>query len=167
MRLGLPGLFVCLLMAAPDHLQAGGWGQTFAIEITSPQASEPLVVTDSQVVNSLSFWVGPGTGYSDLLTKPIPERSITNWQRGTATDLSDELPVFEVRFLLGSKANPATYTVLYAPDWQDNKGYIFYSPQSAHIVTHGVSGNWMHASQRWNETIGSALVRPWYEATTK
>lgn len=160
MKAQLVGLLI-LGMAGASTVTAGGWGQTYAIEIRSPQESESLMVTDTQIVESLSFWVGPGSGFSGLLSKPTPERSITNWQAGKAPDVSDKLTVYEVRFLLKPESDPDIYTVLYAPDWKENTGYIYYPRKSSQIVWHGVSDAWMHASERWHDVMGAAVSQRW------
>ena len=161
MRAQLLGLVVLGMVIASGMCHAGGWGQTYAIEVRPAQQAEALMVTDPQIVGSLSFWVGPGSGFSDLLTKPTPERSITNWQAGEASEVSGDLPVFEVRFLLEPRSDPDSYTVLYAPDYKKDQGYIYYPREGTEIVWHGVSESWMFASQRWHTIIGSAISERW------
>ena len=63
---------------------AGGWGRTFAIEVHADDLDAPLLIADPAIVKNLSFWVGPGTGFSDLMTAPRPDLSIVDWGRGEA-----------------------------------------------------------------------------------
>ena len=43
----------------------------FAIEVHGDALAKPLVITDSSTVDGLSFWVGPGTGYSEFMVSRV------------------------------------------------------------------------------------------------
>jgi hypothetical protein len=129
----------------------------FVVEVRGGRLAEPLIITDSAVVEDLSFWVGPGTGFSEFMGPVSLERSIINWNRGKAIDRPSGLETYEVRFLLEPRDNPPVYIVQYEPDPANDSGYIYTAAASGHIVTHGVADTWMYASPLWNERVGAAI----------
>lgn len=155
-RLSLGLLLLCLLTPG-DRALSGAWGRVFAIEIRGDGLAEPLVITDSTIVDELSFWVGPGTGYSEFMGPVNHDASIVDWARGEVTGKPDGLASYEVRFLLEPRDDPPSYVVLYEPDPANGSGYIFYTGESDNIVAHGVTGTWRYASSRWNDEVGAAI----------
>lgn len=136
---------------------AGAWGRVYAIEIRGNGLCEPLIITDSAIVDDLSFWVGPGTGFSDFMGPVNLDRSIVDWSQGEATKKPSGLANFEVRFLLEPRDSPTTYIVLYEPDPANRSGYIYFTGRGSNIVAHGVTGTWWRASVRWDERVGAAI----------
>ena len=130
-------LSMCLLLTAVFSLHdtaiAGGWGPTLAIEVRSVDFDEPLTITERSIVDGLSFWVGPGTGYSEFMGPVAYSKSIVNWDLDEVVTRREVLPLYEVRFLLGSLDDPAAYTVYYEPDRANNAGYIYY-PKARFLI---------------------------------
>lgn len=150
-------LLVALLFAPHAPAWSGAWGRVFAIEVDGDALAEPLMITSPAVVQELSFWVGPGTGFREFMGPVKLDRSIVDWDRGEATDRPSGLETYEVRFLLEPRDDPPAYVVLYEPDPENGSGYIYYPASSGHIVTHGVADTWMYASSRWNKRVGAAI----------
>jgi hypothetical protein len=150
-------LLVALLFDPHAPAWSGAWGRVFVVEVRGNALAEPLIITNPVVVQELSFWVGPGTGFSEFMGPVELDRSIVDWDRGEAADPPSELKTYEVRFLLEPRDDPPAYVVLYAPDPENGSGYIYYPASSGHIVTHGVADTWMYASSRWNERVGAAI----------
>jgi len=150
-------LLVALLFAPHAPAWSGAWGRVFAVEVRGGALAEPLTITDPAIVQELSFWVGPGTGFSEFMGPVSLERSIIDWNRGKATDRPNGLETYEVRFLLEPRDNPPAYIVQYEPDPANGSGYIYTAAASGHIVTHGVADTWMYASPLWNERVGAAI----------
>ena len=162
-RLALGLLLVCLV-TLHEPTWSGAWGRTFAIEVHGDAFAKPLVITDSAIVDELSFWVGPGTDDSEFMGPVNLELSVVDWDRGEATKRPKGLTSYEVRFLLEPRDDPPAYIVLYEPDPASNSGYIYYPVKSASIVTHSVSGTWRYASPRWNDRVGAAIsehIKEW------
>lgn len=152
-------LLALILLAPLSPAWSGAWGPVFAVEIRGGTLAEPLTITDPSVIEELSFWVGPGTNFREFMGPVSLERSIVDWDRGEATDPPDGLATYEVRFLLEPRDDPPVYLVLYAPDPDNDTGYINAPANSSRIVTHGFSDTWMYASDRWNERVGAAISR--------
>lgn len=150
---------VALFLSLQDPAWSGAWGRVFAVEVSGDALAEPLRITDPAIVRELSFWVGPGTGFSEFMGPVNREASIVDWERGEATDRPAGLKTYDVRFLLEPRDNPPVYRVLYEPDPEDGSGYIFYPADgSSGIVTHFVEDTWRYASDRWNERVGAAIA---------
>ncbi|MDZ7768227.1 MAG: hypothetical protein U5K38_03740 [Woeseiaceae bacterium] len=93
-RAALLILLTVLLIAPHVPAWSGAWGRVFAVEIRSDALAEQLRITDPALVQELSFWVGPGTGFSEFMGPVNDERSIVDWERGEATDRPSELKNF-------------------------------------------------------------------------
>lgn len=156
-QLSLGFIFV-LLFSFHGETWAGAWGPTFAIEVRGDAFAEPIVITDPSIVEELSFWVGPGTGFSEFMGPVNHDRSIVDWEHGEASDRPDGLASYEVRFLLEPRANPPVFTIMYEPDLENDSGYIYYPTGKNSIVTHRVDGTWRYASTQWNDKIGEAIA---------
>jgi hypothetical protein len=150
-------LLVILGLAPQAPVWSGAWGRVFAVEVRGNGLAEPLIITDSAVVQELSFWVGPGTGFSEFMGPVSLEHSIIAWDRGEATDRPNGLETYEVRFLLEPRHHPPAYVIRYEPDPANGSGYIYTPASSGRIVTHGIADTWMYASSRWNERVGAAI----------
>ena len=152
------GLLVVFLAILQAPAWSGAWGRVFAIEVRGSSLAEPLTITDPAIVQELSFWVGPGTNFSEFMGPVNREGSIVDWERGEATDRPSGLKRYEVRFLLEPRDDPPAYLVLYEPDPENGSGYIFYPAEgSSGIVTHLVEDTWRYASARWNVRVGAAI----------
>ncbi len=150
-------LLLVFLVSPRESAWSGGWGRTFAFEVRGDALAKPLVITEPSTIDGLSFWVGPGTGFSEFMGPVNLELSIVDWDRGEATNRPKGLASYEVRFLLEPRDDPPAYTILYEPDPDNDSGYIYYPAKSSSIVTHGVSGTWRYASPRWNDKVGAAI----------
>lgn len=151
-------LLLVFFLSLHDTTWSGAWGPVYAIEVSGDTFAEPLVITDPSVVEELSFWVGPGTGYSEFMGPVNHDLSIVDWNRGEVVNRPDGLATYEVRFLLEPKDNPPRYTIVYEPDAEGNSGYIYYPEMTNSIVTHLVDGTWRYASTRWNDRVGAAIA---------
>ena len=49
-----------LIAACAPASYAGAWGLTYQIEISGDGIDPPLLIDDPQILDRLSFWVGPG-----------------------------------------------------------------------------------------------------------
>lgn len=152
-------LLVTLALALQAPAWSGAWGRVFAVVVHGGGLAEPLIITDPAVVQDLSFWVGPGTGFSEFMGPVSLERSIIAWDRGEARGRPSGLEIYEVRFLLEPRDDPPAYIVRYQPDAASASGYIYTPAASGHIVTHGVADIWMYASPRWDERVGAAIAQ--------
>jgi hypothetical protein len=155
-------LSIGLLLASLVVLQApawpGGWGRVYAVEVRGESLAQPLMITDPAIVQELSFWIGPGTNFSEFMGPVNREGSIVDWERGEAADRPGGLETYEVRFLLEPRDDPPVYLVLYEPDPKNGSGYIYYPADgSSGIVTHFVEDTWRYASVRWTERVGAAI----------
>jgi hypothetical protein len=153
-----PVLLLASLVIAQESAFSGGWGRTFAIEISGASLAEPILVTDPAIVEELSFWVGPGTGFSEFMGPVNHERSIVAWDRGEVTDKPGGLASYKVRFLLEPQNDPPAFTILYEPDPENHSGYIYYPTRTNSIVTHFAEGTWRYASAQWNNKVGEAIA---------
>jgi len=151
-------LLLAILVTPQESAFSGGWGRTFAIEISGEALAQPIVLTDPTIVDALSFWVGPGTGFSEFMGPVDHELSIVAWDQGEVTDKPDGLVSYKVRFLLEPQNDPPAFTILYEPDPENDSGYIYYPTRTNSIVTHFVEGTWRYASARWNNKIGEAIA---------
>ncbi len=152
------GLFLVLFLCSHETTWAGGWGPVYAIEVRGDAFAKPLVITEPSIVAELSFWVGPGTGFSQFMGPVNHDLSIVDWNRGEVADKPDGLASYEVRFLLEPRDNPPKYTVVYEPDPENDSGYIYYPAKTNSIVTHYVDGTWRYASTRWQDRVGAAIA---------
>ena len=151
-------LCITLILSSFSPTLAGGWGPVYALELRGEAFAEPLIITDPSIVEELSFWVGPGTGYSVFMGPVNHDLSIVDWDRGEVTARPSELPSYEVRFLLEPRIDPPKFIVTYEPDPENGSGYIYYPSKTNSIVTHMVDGTWRYASTRWNERVGAAIA---------
>jgi hypothetical protein len=151
-------LFLVFFLSLHDTAWAGGWGPVYAIEVRGDAFSKPLVITEPSIVEELSFWVGPGTGYSEFMGPVNHDLSIVDWERGEVADNPDGLASYEIRFLLEPRDNSPKYTIVYEPDPEGDSGYIYYPTMTNSIVTHFVDGTWRYASTRWNDRVGAAIA---------
>ena len=150
-------LLLLVLAILHEPVWPGGWGRVYAIEISGDSLTEALVITDEYLVESLSFWVGPGTSYREFMGPVRLDRSIVDWDRGEALDHPDGLTRYKVRFLLEPRDDPPAFTVFYEPDFVHGEGYIYY-PFTNSIVTHSSEGTWRYASTRWSQEVGLLLA---------
>lgn len=157
MKIAACALLLAGLLVPDASAWSGGWGRVFAIEIRGDALSGPLVLTEPAVVDELSFWVGPGTGFREFMGPVHRERSIVDWDRGEVAARPAGLAAFEVRFLLEPRNDPPAFLVLYEPD--PDGGYVYFPAASSHIVTHGVTDTWRYASARFDERIGGAIAK--------
>lgn len=153
-----PVLLLAISIFPQETAFSGGWGRTFAIEISGEALAQPIVITDPSVVEALSFWVGPGTGYSEFMGPVNHELSIVAWDRGEVSDKPGDLARFQIRFLLEPQDDPPAFIILYEPDPENDSGYIYYPERTNSIVTHFAEGTWRHASAEWNDKIGWAIA---------
>ena len=94
---------------------AGGWGPTFAIELSGDGLAKPLEIAEPSILEGLSFWVGPGTGMRDFMAPNGSEKSIVNWSAGVVTDHPAGLQRVEVKFRVGrSSESTAAFFVFIA-----------------------------------------------------
>lgn len=159
-------MFMLLLVAlVPASTDAGAWGQTYAIEISGDGIDPALITRDSRILSGLSFWVGPGSGAIGADGKYVASdkhptahtRSIVDWQRGVADDRPTGLQRLEVRFHNGSPGQSHPFIIAYELDPQNQAGYIYYPAWTNQIVSHGASGTWRNATDRWNELVGGLI----------
>ena len=147
-------LIISMFLACCSQVaMAGGWGPTFAIELSGDGLEQPIVITDPSILENLSFWVGPGTNMREFMRFDGSEKSIVNWDAGVVADPPSGLQRVEVKFRVGwSPESTAAFFVFYEKEPGSSTGYI-YHPVTNAIVAHVREGAWRFASDRWNELI--------------
>lgn len=156
--------FVCLLSLSNSVLAKQ---ETVRIEIRGSTLSNPLEITDAEIVRQFSVWDGPGTRSYDGDGNLYPpahldpgkaEGRFIDWPRGKLAELPDNLRYFDVMFYLGRKPNQRRYPFTYASDLQSSRGLVFLPPVSTSIIVHGVEGHWFYASERWEELVTPLII---------
>lgn len=152
-------------------------GQTIKIVIEGDHLPVPIEITDPEVVGQFSIWNGPGVGMRDPLEEPEisayvePEGSVgrfIDWPKGFANNHPRNLQRLEVTFFVGVPREPGNareFVFAYEIDWDNDDGYIFLPMWKNDLIWHGVELNWLHAHERWNETIMPIVARQSVEAS--
>jgi hypothetical protein len=146
-------------------LLAWSKGQTIKIVIDGDNLPAPIEIVDPEIVGQFSVWNGPGVGMRDPLEEPDlsayvePEDStgrFIDWPKGIANERPPHLQRLEVTFFVGVPREPDNsrkFVFAYEIDWDNDDGFIFLPMWKNDLIWHGVELNWLHAHQRWNETI--------------
>jgi hypothetical protein len=127
------------------------------------------VITDPELVSQFNIWNGPGveTRGPDGVRRP-PEHldsdqsagRFIDWPRGIANQRPPGLQRLEVTFVMDfqeQQGNLPSYRFAYERDPSES-GFIYLPDWTNSLISHGVEGNWFHASDRWNELIGPIVA---------
>ena len=84
-----------------------------------------------------------------------------DWPRGPVSDRSTGLQRLEVTFYVGVPREPnrlRRYVVAYEVDPSASIGFIYLPRWTNNLISHGVEGNWFHASKQWNDLIAPLIA---------
>ena len=160
-------LRVHLIVAAFTVLLASSvWakGVTVKIVVSGDYLTEPVVITDEEIVRQFSIWSGPNSIFRVRGGEWRTDYSGTfiNFPAGKAAIRPTGMIEFDVEFHLADSREGGywedSYRVRYAINPAESGGF-FYLPTGNPFIYHGVEGNWLHSTQAWEE-----LVRPTVES---
>lgn len=146
-------------------------GQTIRIEIDGDGLTAPIVITDPDILRQFSIWNGPGVGTRgpDGVPNPPayldpnkPAGRFIDWPRDRASNKPSGLQRLEVNFFIGIPTQPngaRPHVVAYEPDPSESRGFIYLPRWRNNHISHGVEGNWFHASDRWNKLIAPIIAQ--------
>ena len=125
----------------------------------------PIEITVPDTLNQFNIWNGPGVntrGPDGVPNPPAyldPNRSagrFIDWPKGMAAERPSGLQRLEVTFYIGVPREPNTahkYVFAYEIDTSGSRGYIYLPRWKNELISHGIEGNWLYASEQWNELI--------------
>ena len=162
-RLSVTLLICTAVLAVPTIC----WSKSQVVEIIidGDQLSSPIEITSPDIIGQFNIWNGPGVSTSGPDGVPHPPAYLDpdkttgrfiDWPRGIATNLSSGMQRLEVTFHIGDAKHPdqyGKYPFAYEIDSTSLRGYIFLSRWGGSYISHGVEGNWFHASERWDKLI--------------
>ena len=167
-RFPLKLAFCVLLIAQSTTIWSKG--QTIRIEIDGDGLSAPVVITDPDILNRFNIWNGPGVSVSgpDGVQYPPahldPSRTagrFVDWPSGPVSEKRAGLQCLEVTFHVGVPRDPnrsRAYVVAYEVDPAASSGYIYLPRWTNDLISHGVEGNWFHASEQWSDVIAPLIA---------
>lgn len=163
MRRAKIALVVCLSLLVAS---AAGWakGRTIRIVIEGDGLTAPLEITDRRILDQFNIWNGPGvrTSINGIVQPPAyldrkqSAGRFIDWPRGTVAAKPTGLQRLEVAFYIGVTDRPdeaPKYVVAYEIDSLAKRGYIYLPRWKNSLISHGVEGNWFHASGQWDEVV--------------
>lgn len=145
-------------------------GQNVRIEIVGDGLSEPIVITDREILGLFNIWNGPGVTVRGPDGVPYPPAHLNpnksngrfiDWPRGMAPERPSGLQRLEVTFFVGVPTQPndeRSYIFAYEVDMRDSRGFIYLPMWMNNLISHGVEGNWFYATKRWNEVIAPIVA---------
>lgn len=164
-----------LLLSIPSTVWSKG--QTIRIVIEGDHLAAPIEIVDPEVAGLFSIWNGPGVGMRDPTEEPDlsayvePEGFVgrfINWSKGYANNHPRNLQRLEVTFFVGEPRQPdhaRKFVFAYEIDWNNEDGYIFLPMWKNDLIWYGVELNWLHAHERWNETIMPIVEQQAFEGS--
>ncbi len=157
---------LCLLLVTMLAVSAAtAKGVTARIVISGDALAEPIVITDAEILDRFSIWQGPRSGRriqgGELETDF--SRTYVDFPAGVVAELPPELFEFTVEFYQADAPGGELWDDAYVVEYAMNPGIedaFFYLPTSnRHMIIHGVEGNWLHASNGWEESVRPLIER--------
>jgi len=132
-------LVFCLAIIA---IPAISWSKapTARIKIEGDNLKSPIEILNPEVLSQFNVWGG------EFIDRP----------RGAVAELPSGLQRLEVTLYVDVAQEPKTtrkYVFAYDVDPTQQRGFIFLPQWKNDLIWHGVEGNWLYASKRWNEVI--------------
>jgi hypothetical protein len=169
MRRLIAGMSICAaaVVLSPS---VSAKGETVKIAIAGGDLSEPITLTDAEVLRPFNVWAGPGTGGTvNGVSWRSTEGFIIEWTAGTVSERPKDLPRYEVSFYMNVSNrfdSGPTYIVFYENDRATGNGYVYlpgrddpqYRRNVFAIIRH-IEGNWFHASRAWQSAVTPLLNR--------
>jgi hypothetical protein len=152
-----PWLLLVALLASTAEAK----GPVVRIEIRDG-VHAPLVISDAAIVGRFSIWNGPSVRTFDARGVENPQKHVLDiddgrfidWPAGVVRQHAVGLPRFEVSFYVETpRAGLHEYIVAYEIDAVAKQGYIYLPRWENSLIWHGVEGDWMPASDRWDELV--------------
>jgi hypothetical protein len=146
-------------------------GQTIRIEIAGDGLTDPIVITDPELLSQFNIWNGPGVSVRGPDGVPYPPAHLDpnqsggrfiDWPRGIVQERPSGLQRLEVSFFVAVPRRPGeerSYIVAYEVDTSELRGFIFLPMWMNNLISHGAEGNWFFATERWNEIIGPIIAK--------
>jgi hypothetical protein len=150
-------LSICLLVGVPAEL--GAKAKTTRITITGGGLTEPIEITNPDIIGNFQVWAGPAT------TSNENRSLIVDWAEGPVTEPPGTLPRYDVSFYAKlTGPDQLVYVVSYKYDPSSGHGYV-YLPGSGEdhyrlntsSIFHGVEGRWFRAWDEW-EKVARPLI---------
>ena len=149
---------------------SNAWAQKSLLKISigGDGIATPLEVTDPAVIGNFNIWNGPsvvihvqGARLPPTHLDPnVRDGRFVDWPRGIAVQQPIGLKRQEVTFHIGGGGRPVrTYVVAYEYDPVAKQGYIYLPQWTNDLIAHGVEGNWLYATRRWDELIAPLIER--------
>lgn len=144
-----------------------GWskGQITRIVIAGDYLTDPIEITDPEILDKFSIWNGPGVGMPDPESKPNlsayvePSGSagwFIDWPKGFATDRPGDLQRLQVTFYVGVPREPASsreFVFAYELDPENGRGFIYLPQWKNDLIWHGVELHWLYAHRQWDAVV--------------
>jgi len=162
-------LILALAFLGASFLADTAWpkGAITKIVIDSERMSQPVVITDREILDQFTIWSGPGVGGWDMVnTIPPPgtPKFIIDWTIPfPKVTLKERDPHrYLVRmYIEGRKAPRNTYEVLYEVYNKAPRGYVYlpsypndgFGQWNTFQISRGVEGSWFYATKEWDEVV--------------
>ena len=174
MKIALRGL-VCagVTLALSTTLLAKG--PTTRITISGSSLTNPIEISDVNIIKEFQVWAGPGTkmcvgGIANCVEGT--EGFIVDWSSGAVSERPSGLERYQISFYVNdhsaSRSGPArlAYVVSYEYDSATAQGYVYlpgktdqwYSLNTESIYR-GREGNWFRAAAAWQDAVVPLIAR--------
>ena len=151
-------------------------GETTKITISGANLTNPIEITDANIVRQFQVWTGPGTrvcrgGRGNCVEGT--EGFIVDWLAGAVAERPSELQHYEVSFYVtDARADGQTgperraYVVSYEYDPVSSQGYVYlpgkddqWYPLNSTSIYRGREGNWFRATRAWQDAVAPLVAR--------
>ena len=163
-------VFALGLLLVGIFLSDTAWskGAITKIVIKSDRMSKPLEITDREILNRFTIWVGPGVGGWDTrnsMATSVTPNFIVDWASPlpddprTAKERRADPHVYLVTFFIDGREAPRnTYQVLYEVDNSVPRGYVYipahptddFGQWNTFQISRGVEGRWFYSTKEWD-----------------
>jgi hypothetical protein len=145
-------------------------GPTTRIVVSSVLLSNPIEITDANIVKEFQVWTGPGTrscigGITNCVEGT--EGFIVDWLSGTVDQPRSGLQRYEVSFYTIDARLPVqqstehlAYVVSFEYDPSTSQGYVYLPGKgdqwfglNSATIHRGNEGNWFRASGAWQDVV--------------
>ena len=143
-------------------------GRVVGIEVSGVGTGEPLRITDPRVlrvarIGGYSSEIAANTRCAKYAMAEYPhdqDSFMIDWSKGIAKNRRFDLPRFEVTIYLEATRNITDkYIFTYEADFALKQGYIYLPTSGNDLVLTCAEGNWLHASDEWDEIVMPLLVK--------